>query len=156
MGFCKVDEIPYDQKVIYIAHASDGSKFVIQTRTECSVIIRVAHREPFAAEMIQISPGIVPGGHFKSRELCDSELNLHVAALSDPVCILDSLRSIGKESAHLLLGLYIVLSALIAHPVFIGDLLSRLDTEQDVMSLPVLSVDIMAVICRHERDVQFF
>ena len=63
--------------------------------------------------------------------------------------VLDRFRGIREELPHLLLGFYIVLSALVAHTVLIGDFLSRLDAEQDVVGLPVLGVDIVAVVCRH-------
>ena len=67
--------------------------------------------------------------------------------------VLDGFRGVWEESAHLLLGLHIVLSALVAHTVLVGDLFPCLDTEQNVVGLPVLGVDVVAVVCRHKRDI---
>ena len=67
--------------------------------------------------------------------------------------VLDGFRGVWEKLAHLLLGLHIVLSALVAHTVLVRDLFSCLDAEQDIMGLPVLGVDIVAVVCRHKRDI---
>ena len=52
MGFREVDEIPHDQEVVHVAHALDGSEFIIQAGAERSVIIRIAHREALIAEVV--------------------------------------------------------------------------------------------------------
>ena len=46
------NKIPYYKEVIHVAHALDGSEFIIQAGAERSIIIRIAHREALIAEVV--------------------------------------------------------------------------------------------------------
>ena len=88
------------------------------------------------------------------RELRHSELDLHVAAVCDALCVFQGFRCIGKETAHLLLALDIKLAAGVPHAVLVGKLFARLHTQEDVMGFRVLCKGIVAVISGDQGNTQ--
>ena len=92
-------------------------------------------------QFVQIRPGIIPVRHRKVRQLRHTEFNLHMAPVGNLLGILNRLRGVREKCAHLLLGFDIILSALIAHTVLIC-----LETQQDIMRLPVLRIGIVHVV----------
>ena len=77
-----------------------------------------------------------------------------MAAVSNPLSILHSLPCIGEQPLHLLLTLHEILTALIAHPVLVRQLLIGLETQQNVMGIRIPLTGIMDVVGSHQRDVQ--
>ncbi len=80
------------------------------------------------------------------------EFNIHVTSVGYFLCVIYRLRRIREELSHLFLGFHIILSALIAHAVFIRQFLSRLNAEKYVMRIRIFGKCIMAVICRDQLD----
>ena len=78
-----------------------------------------------------------------------------MAPVRNLLCIFQRLKRIGKECRHFFLRFHIILSAFIAHPVFIGKLLSRLQAQQNIVGLFILRVSIMYVVCRHQFNSGF-
>ena len=106
------------------------------------------------AQFIQISPGVISLWHFIVWQLRLSKFNLHGTAVRDPLRIFHGLPCIWKESLHLFLTLYVILSAFVSQAVRIRKSLGSLKAEQNIMGLGILRVGIMNVIGSHQRDVQ--
>ena len=83
-----------------------------------------------------------------------AERNLHMTAVGNPLGVLHSLPRIGEKPLHLLLALHIILAALVAQAVFVSHLLSRLQTEQNIVGLGVLRISVVHVVGDHKRNVQ--
>ena len=83
------------------------------------------------------------------RQLRLSKLDLHMAAVRDLLGIFECFQRIRKQLLHLLFGFHIILSALIAHTILVRQLLSGLDTEQDVMRLGIVRIGVV------QKEVSF-
>ena len=148
------DKVPHDQEIIHIPHILDRIQLVFQPFPILLSLFAITLIQPFIAQFVQIFPGGHPIRHVVLRQLGHAELNLHMAAVSNLLCILHCLPRIRKQRCHLFLRFDIVLPAFIAHPVLIRQLFSRLDTEQDVMGLLVLRIGVMHVIGGRQLDPQ--
>ena len=73
-----------------------------------------------------------------------------MTSLCDLVCILKRLRRIWKKTFHFFGRFHIILTALIAHTVFICQFLTCLKTEQYIMRLCILCKCIMHIIGRNK------
>ena len=150
-----IDKIPHDQEVIDISHLLDNGKLIIKLRQQLVMAVRITLDQSLMTQFVQIRPGIIPVRHCKVRQLRHAEFNLHMTPVCNLLGILDCLRGIGKKCAHLLLGFDIILSALIAHPVLIGQLFPCLQAQQDIMCLPVLRIGIVHVVGGDKFNTQF-
>ena len=150
-----MDKVPHDQEIIHIPHGMDNIQFILQTPAQGSVIIRITPLHPLITEFIQVSPGIVTFRDFKLGKLGNPELNLHIAPFRNLVGIVKGFLGIGKQSPHLILGFTVILAAFVAHPIFIGDLFSCLDTQKDIVGRGILSISIVNVIGGHQINIQF-
>ena len=83
------------------------------------------------------------------------ETDLHMTAVRDLLRILKCFRRVGEECPHLLFRFYIELAALVAHPVLIRNLLSRLNAEKDIMRFRILCPRIMTVVRADQVDAGF-
>ena len=140
-----IDKIPHDQKVIDISHLLDNGKLIIKLRQQLVMAVRITLDQSLMTQFVQIRPGIIPVRHRKVRQLRHTEFNLHMAPVGNLLGILNRLRGVREKCAHLL-GFDIILSALIAHTVLIGQLFPCLETQQDIMRLPVLRIGIVHVV----------
>ena len=162
----KINIIPDDEEIVDITHLTDGIQFVFkpcpQIRGGSTGIIRgsiifikdagIAFLHSVTAELVEIGPGIIALGHVEVRELRDAELNIHAAAVRDALRVVQGLRGVRKEAAHLFFTLDIELSAGIAHAVLVRQLFACLDTQQDIVGLRVLRIGIVAVIGGDQRN----
>ena len=80
------------------------------------------------------------------RELIGTEFYLYIAPVCNLLGILKSLKGIGKNSPHLLFRLDVELTALIAEPVLILNLLSCLDAQKDIMAYRILGISIVDIV----------
>ncbi len=150
----EIDVIPDDQEIVHVPHLADRVQLVLQSLPEGPVVVRVPLLHAVVAELVQVSPGVIAFRHLEVRELGDAELDLHVAAVRDLVRVVQRLLGIGKQGAHLRLALYEELPAGIAHPVLIGQLLARLNAQQNIVRLHVVGVRVVDVIRRDQRNPQ--
>ncbi len=157
-----IDEVPHDQEIVHIPHPPDHAQFVVQPLPKglASVPgrgtgIAVALLHPLVTEPVQVTPGIIPFRHLIVRQFRDPELDLHLAAVRDPLGVLHRLPGIGEQALHLLLALHIILAALIAHPVLIGELLARLQAQKDIVGVRILCIGVVDIIGGHQGNVQF-
>ena len=77
-----------------------------------------------------------------------------MASGSNFMCILQRLQRIRKKLRHFLGRFYIILAALIAHPVLIRQLLLCLQAQKNVMGALIPGIRIVYVIRRHQLDFQ--
>ena len=146
------DEIPHNQEIIHIPHGLNGPQLIVQPLPQLLCHRMIPLLQPFMAELIQILPGSIALGHIIFRQLGNAELDLHMAAVGDLLGVFQSLRGIGKQLLHLLGGFYIVLSALIAHPVFVLKFFPGLDAQQNIVGRRVPGIRIVNVICGRQPD----
>ena len=66
------------------------------------------------------------------------EFKFHIAAVGNALRVLQRLGQIGKQRAHLLLGLDVELLRLKAHPIRVVHGLTHLDAHQNVLNIAVL------------------
>ena len=153
VGFRVIDVVPDDQEIVDIAHAVNNAELIIHPLRQGAVVLRIPAGEAFPAECVQIAPGVrIAVRNVVGRQLHLMEGDGHIAALRDLVGAVQGFRRIGKEPAHLFLGLQIVLTALIAHAVRVADLLSCLDAQKDVVGFGIVRVGIVRVVRRDERN----
>ena len=162
----KIDVIPDDEEIVDIAHLADRVQLIFQPGAQvCSGDAGIIRRGVFfventgiaffhtvPAELVEVGPGVIALRHIEAGELGDAELDLHVAAVRDALCIVDGLLNIGKEASHLLFALDIELASGITHTILIGQLFARLDTQKDIVGFRVLCVCVVAVIGGDQRD----
>ncbi len=77
-----------------------------------------------------------------------------MTSVRDPLRVLHRLPGVGEQPLHLLLALHVILSALVAHPVFIGQLLAGLNTQQDIMGLHIIRIGVMHVVGTDKRNIK--
>ena len=156
-----IDEIPHDQEVVHISHSLNNAKFIVQAFPESLaglsgglITVAVAFCQSVIAELIQVTPGIVPFRHIVFRQLRHAEFDLHVTAVRDPLGILHCLPGIGEQSLHFLFALDIILPALVAHTILVRQLFARLQAQQDVMRDCILRIGIVHIVGGHQGNVQ--
>ena len=149
-----LDEIPDNQEIIHVAHIFNDAQLIFQSFLQRAVIVRITLLQAVETNLVQIFPGGITLWHVVLGKLRHAELNLHIAALRNLRRILNGLRRIGKESRHLLRRFHIILAALVAHPVLIRQLLSGLNTEQNIVGLHILRIGVMDIIGSHKRNIQ--
>ncbi len=150
------DKIPHNQEIIHKAHVLNRVKFIFQTFFPLRLWLRVMPAEAFVTEFAQIAHSVFALRHVKLRQLQLMERERHVAAFCNFRRVLTRFRRIGKQPIHFLRAFHIKLPALIAHPVLVQYGFACLNTKQNVMRLRILLVNIMAVVCRNQRDSRFF
>ena len=150
MVFCVFDKVPYNEKIIHISHILYGAKFISQPVFQLLRRFTIALTQSFVAELLQIFPRSKSIRHIIFRQLCHSELDLHQAAVCNLLSIIQRLKGIWEKLLHLLRGFHIILPALIAHSVLIRKLFPRLDAQQNIMRLFILSESIMNIVGRHQ------
>ena len=155
MGLRIVHIIPDDQEVLDEAHAGDRIELIVETCPVLLAVRAVARPETILTELPEIARRIVARRHLVARHMVVSEFNAYIAALCDFMCVVEGFLRIRKQRPHLLLGLDIELPARIAQTVLVGDLLSGLETEQDVVRLRILLPGIMDIIRGDQRNPGF-
>ena len=147
MGFRIIDIIPDDQEVIHISHAVNNLKLLLHSLTDGGLRLRVALFKSFLAESLQVVPGVLISlRNLIGRKLQLMKTYIYLAALCDFLRIIQCLRRIGKERAHLLLRFQIILPALVAHAVSVRHLFPGLKAEQQIMRLRILCIGIVGII----------
>ncbi len=116
------DIIPYNQKILHIPHIFDHGKLIFQAFVQLFCHQGIPLVQPFVTELFQIFISGIPFRHRKIRQLCVPEFNLHMTAVGNFLCILHGFQRIRKQRSHFRFGFDIILSSLITHPVFIGEL----------------------------------
>ncbi len=143
--------IPDDEEIIDEAHAPDRVELVGKARAVFVRHVPVAALKPLLAEHGEVFEGRVP---FRDRvfgELALAEGDGHMAALRDLLCIFHGFRHKAEELLHFLGRFHIILPALVAQAVLVGDLFTGLEAQQDIVGLHVLLVGVVAVVRADER-----
>ena len=148
------DEIPHDQEVIHISHGPDGVQLIVEPFLQLLRHRIIETLQSLTAELVQIFPCGIAFRHIEPGKFRHAEFNVDLAAVRDLLSIFQRLQRIGEQTAHLLFRFDVVLSAFIAHTVFIADLLARLDTEKDVVGIRIRFVSIVNIIGRHQFDAR--
>ena len=96
-----MDEIPYNQEIIYVSHILNGGKLVLQTFPKFWGNRIVKSIQAFETELVQVFPGSITIWHVKARQLGNTKFNFHMASLCDLMSILQCFQCIWKKSCHL-------------------------------------------------------
>ena len=154
MGLGVVDEVPYDQEVVHVAHLLDHAQLVVEPVPRVLALRTVEPADAVLAERAQV--GGVVGHALRQREpgqVGGGEVKLHLAALGDLLGALDGLAEVGEDAQHLLLGLDVELVGGHAHAVLVLQGLARLDAHQHLLHLGILACQIVTVVGAHQRNV---
>ena len=157
-----VDVIPYDEDILDKAHLLDDTKLILHRIVDlcarCVIVLRIALIflfKAFLAQRIQKFPcACIALRHFILRDLVIAELDLDIAALRDLLRVVDRLRCVAEQGAHLRFALYEELSALVAHTIIIRNLLSGLDAKKHIMRLNIRLIGVVAVVRTYQLDPQ--
>ena len=77
-----------------------------------------------------------------------------MAAVCNFLRVFNRIQRIGKQCLHLFFGFHKILTALIAHTIFIRKLFAGLQTKQNVMRLRIFFISVMHVVSSHQIDAQ--
>ena len=117
-------------------------------------MLPVVFMKPFVTFVPEIGGVLLPIGRIKMREFCLAKLKFHMAALCNFPGVVRGLRMVGEQGAHLLLRLVVKLIRGEFHAVLVFDRVVRLDAQQDMVHLAILTPDIMAIVCHDQRDAR--
>ena len=145
-------EVGHDEEVIHKAHLADHVHLVFQTLAVLLRLVGVAAAEAVSAQLFKPAVSVVALGIFEFRQVIGAELKVHLAALGDLHRVVDGLRVLGEEGAHLVLALDVELLCLELHAAGVVQRLARLDAHQHVLRLGVLLADVVGVVGGHQRD----
>ena len=152
MGLRIVHIIPDDQEVLDEAHAGDRVELIVETRPVLLAVRAVACPESILTELPEIARRVVALRHLVARHMVVSEFNAYIAALCDFMGVVEGFLRIREQRPHLLLGLDIELPARIAQPILVGNLLSGLETEQDIVRLRILLPGVVDIVRGDQRN----
>ena len=155
MGLRIVHIIPDDQEVLDEAHARDRVELIVETRPVLLAVRTVARPETILTELPEIARRVIALRHLVARHMIVSEFNAHIAALCNFMGIVEGFLRIREQRPHLLLGLDIELSARIAQTILVADLLSGLETEQDIVRLRILLPGVVDIVGGDQWDPGF-
>ena len=113
--------------------------------------------QSFGGQIAQHVIVILAGGRVEVREVVGLAVHrqIKVTALGDNQGVADRLGSVGKGPRHLFRRLDVELVNREFHMGRVFHGLAGLDAEQHLMGTGVLTVEIMAVVRRHQRQLQF-
>ena len=147
-----MNKIRHNQEVIHESHPVDDIQLIFHPFPKLRGRILIAAHQAFFTELTHIFICRNAARHIKLRQLILTEDNLNITTLCDVPCVLQCLLRIREKLLHLLCGLHIILSAVIAHTVLIRHLLLSLDAQENIMCRRVLRQYIMNIVGCHKRD----
>ena len=156
MILCISYKVRYDQKIIYISHFLDRIDLIGQTLHQLRCYRVITLPDSLHTELFQILLGRQSIRHIKFRHLLLAKYDLYITTVCNLLCICKSLLRIREKLIHFFFGFQIILSTCIAHTIFFMYLPVCLDTQKDIVCLPVLSKDIVRIIRYDHRDTQLF
>ena len=83
-----------------------------------------------------------------------AELHLHVAAVSNFIGIVQSLRTIAEQRLHLIIAFQIIAVVVEAHTIRLINRARRLDAQQNILRRGILLLHIMQIVCRHQTKTE--
>ena len=154
-----VDEVLHDQKIPRKAHLADDLQFHFETIPINFGINRVpigvqfqALFEAFTRKALELRRQGHPFRKFVYGEVVMREVHLHMAFFSYADRIGKGFGNMLERLFHLLSGFVIEIPRFKTHPFCVIDFCLRLNTQQDVMGLNVVRVQVMAVVRRNQRN----
>ena len=134
-----VDEVPHDEKVVHIAHVGDDGKLVFQPLAglgiRVGILVRVQGFQPLAAQTAEHFFCGFAGVDGVMGQVQVAEIEGHMAALGDPLTVLDGLGEVGEHGPHFRFALDVELLGVHAHPGFILQGLAGLDAQKHLLRL---------------------
>ena len=134
-----VDEVPYDEKVVHIAHVGDDGKLIFQPLAGLGgrvvPFVRVQGLQPLAAQAAEHFLGgfaVVDG---VTGQVQMAEVEGDLTALGDLLAVFNGLGEVGKHGAHFRFALDIELLGVHAHPAFVLQGLAGLDAQKHLLRL---------------------
>ena len=153
-----LDEVGHDQEVAGEAHAGDDLQLLIQTPAIGFPFLGSQSEalEPPGQALHRFFPqdllSRLPLGQGKAGKMMLAQAGFDLAALGDGQGVAGQLGLKAEPLDHLLGRAEIEQVRGEAQPLFIIDLLARLDGQQDVVGLSVFPVEVVAVVGGHGRQ----
>ena len=110
------------------------------------IVISVPGAVPLVAELLEIGKTVVARWQLEFRQMIFAKGKFQIAHVRDLCRVLQCTVVRLKQRSHLSLVPQIKIPGLIAHPVFILQRLTGLDTEQHIVGLGVLLAEIVGII----------
>ncbi len=158
------NEIPHNQEIIREAHSLNDAELVLKTLLQFRSALRispprgrlVARLQPLPAELSQI-PGrcLAFRDGTVGRQNMPAEFELKLTLIRNHASIADSLWNVGEQAVHFLLIFQIELAGRDLQPFFVVHRFPRTDTDQHILNLGVLLLQIMHIVCGHQTDPCF-
>ena len=158
-----VDEVLHDQKIPREAHLADDLQLHLKAIPIDFRIKRIPIRvhfqtlfEAFTRKTLELRRQGHPFRQFIYREVVVREIHLHMALFSYTNRIGEGFGHMLESLFHLLGGLIIKIPRFKTHPFGVINFCLCLDTQQDVMGLNVVSIQVVAVVRRNQRNFGMF
>ena len=119
--------------------------------------VGVTAGEARAADVFKVGISVRPAlRELEFRQVIDPELEVHVARFRDLGRVFQSLRPVGKEGGHFVLGLEIEFLGLKPHPGGVVYRSAHLNTHEHVLDPRVLAGEVVGVVGGDEGDACLF
>jgi hypothetical protein len=145
-------QVPDDEEVGIEPHAVNDVEFIVEPALQFGVFKPrpVAPEQALARQAGQVVVGRLSVGDLEMGQTVALELQIDGAAFSDRQRVVERLRDLAEERLHLGRGAHVVGRVGHAHARRVRPHRAGLNAEQDVLQLPVLRVDVVNVVRRHQ------
>ena len=154
LGLRPLHEVRHDEEVAGEAHLLDDRELVAHPLLDLVGDLGIAPADPLLGHLVEVARQRLALGHLEVGDERVVQRDLDVAELRHHQRVLDRLRVLREGEVHLLPALQVELVGVEAHPVGVGELLARLDAEQDVVGTGVVLLAVVGVVGGHDRDPQ--
>ena len=145
-----VDEIPDDQIIVDIAHGADDTDLILHALPVFLGFLGIPFPEAFIAELSEVFLVGIPLRHRIGGQMILVEGKLHIAHIGNFRRIVKGLVAAREQSPQLLLAFQIEFLGLEAHPVLIVNGLSRLDAQEHILHIGILSAQVVGIVGDHK------
>ncbi len=147
------DEVGHDEEVVHKAHLPDDAHLHAQTAAQILAAVRIALVKALPAQRFKVGVAVgFPLGQFELGQVVSAELEFHIAQVRHLLGVVDGLRAVGEQSAHLVLALDVELLGLEPHTVLVLHQLTHLDAHEHVLHGGVLPRQVVAVVGGHHGN----
>ena len=152
-GFSVADKVVDNEIIVHIAHGFDGVQLIFQPLPDRGVGVRtVIFFKTLIALVPEILKMILSVRHLEMGQLGVAEFKFHIAHFRDFHRVVAGLGHLWEQRAHLLLCFEIKLVGTKFQVIVILQGMVGLDTQEDLMHLTVLFVNIVAVVGHYQGN----
>ena len=163
-----MNKIPDNQKISFVPHLLNHLDFAAQPPLilRQRIAQRAGLRQPFqmrhpgcksfAHHFLKIAAGRVPFRHLEFRKRIRNAVDLNIASRCDVHGPRQRVWNLSEYSKHLLRSLEVELVRRELHPALVAHGLAGLNAKQHFLRVRVFMMQIMTVVCGHQRNSSLF